>query len=80
MDVAEEHMIGSLDARNATSLYLATYLHEKLSNRILEFIYEAYSEVSATTEYADCFKEVGQGLWPHGGDALFKLVKTLCRS
>ncbi|KAF8969501.1 hypothetical protein BDZ97DRAFT_1646873 [Flammula alnicola] len=76
--LALEHMMSTITPQSSFALLLATSSWDELHTLIEDFVVERWDEVSASTEFEQCCKEVAAGEWgPDGGKTLMSVFRRL---
>ncbi|WFD35217.1 hypothetical protein MCUN1_002067 [Malassezia cuniculi] len=77
-DAATAHIIAHLTPDNATNYLLCTTLFQELQSAVQRYIYEHWSEVSASAAFERCCDEVSAGEWGlSAGRSLVALMRNM---
>ena len=80
-DAAAAHIIAHLTPENATNYLLCTTLFEQLQRAVQRYMYDHWSEVSASAAFERCCDEVSAGEWgPSAGRSLVALMRNMPHS
>jgi len=76
--LALEHIMSTITPQSSFALLLATSLWDELHTLIEDFVVERWDDVSASTEFEQCCKEVAAGEWgSDGGKTLMSVFRRL---